>query len=658
MKFIRQVGLQDCGVCCLYNITKYYGGHIDYNKLRELTNTTKDGTSIYNLIMASKKIGFESKAYKCGINDLYKLSFPLIALIKIKDYNHFVILNDIIDDKVIIFDPIRGKINYAIDDFLSEWQKIVITYEKKGELIKEKSSYSNYLSKIFNNNKKIIIFISVLSFLLVVLNTFQSIYLKRIIDKRVDSNTFIIFLLLILFKTFVDYLRNKYLIHFNNSLNSNLTFDVYKKIFYLPQKYLHKIPVGDIISRIYDLYYINEFINTLTVSSIIDLLTVIIFLFIILFNSPIIFFITIIFLFVYFCFYVFFRKENNKLLEETKEKNYNNNSVLVDNLNGITSIKNLSLEQKVLDKQLKLYNSYMLSSYKTDKFLNKENAVNNFIESFGIILVLFIGCKLLYNNRISIGVLTYIYSLYISIFLALKNILYLDRMVINSKISFNNINSFLNIKEIKKEKIFIKEINKIEYRDYIINKTKYNIIINKGDYVLIKGYSGIGKSTMFKGLIKEVYTDNIFIDNINISNINDKSIKNNITYISQNEHLFNGTIKDNILMYKSINKKDLDKILKITLLDKVLKNKKIDINYRLEDNGNNLSGGERKKILLARALIRNTDFIILDEIFDEIDTLGEEKILNNIKKSIKKTIIVISHRCSNLSMYNKVIEVR
>lgn len=660
MRFIRQVGLQDCGVCCLYNITKYYGGYVDYNKLREMTDTSKDGTSIYNLIIASNKIGFNSKAYKCNINDLHILSLPLIALIKIKEYNHFVIIKDIIDDKVELFDPIRGKIKYTIDEFIGEWQNVVITFEKKGDLIKEKSSYSNYIKDIFEKNKRLIIYISTMSFLLVILNTFYSFYLKRILDKSVKSNTFMLFLIIMIFKSFLDYSRNKLLINFNHSLNSNLTCNVYKKIFYLPQKYHHKVPVGDIISRIYDLYYINDFINTLTVSSIIDLLTIFIFLFLILINNPIIFLITIIFIFVYIGFYVFFRNDNNNLLEEVKEKNNYNNSVLVDNLNGITSIKNLNIEQKIIDKQLKFYNSYIISSYKNQNFINKENSIYSFIESFCTIFILFLGCKLLYNNKLTIGELTYIYSLYISIFISIKNILYLDKMIINSKISFNNINNFLNLKtENKDEKISIKDIQNIKFEEYLINNRRYNISINKGEYILIHGISGIGKSTLFKSLIKEINNsqNNIFINDININKINDKSIKNSITYISQNEYIFNGTIKDNILMYKNINKKELNKILKICLVDKVLKNKKIDINYKLEDNGNNLSGGERKKILLARALARGTDFIILDEVFDEIDIKGEEKILNNIKNNMNKTIIVISHRCSNISTYNKVIEV-
>ena len=108
-------------------------------------------------------------------------------------------------------------------------------------------------------------------------------------------------------------------------------------------------------------------------------------------------------------------------------------------------------------------------------------------------------------------------------------------------------------------------------------------------------------------------------------------------------------------MYKNVKKKELDKVLKITLLDKVLKDRNISLDYILEENGHNLSGGERQKILLARTLLRNTDFIILDETMNEIDIESERRIIENIKTEYDKTLILISHRKSNNDLFNKTV---
>ena len=79
MIYIKQDGIKDCGITCLYNIIKFYKGNISIEKLRELTNTNENGTSIYNLINASNKLGLEAKAYECELNDLSNVDFPIIA---------------------------------------------------------------------------------------------------------------------------------------------------------------------------------------------------------------------------------------------------------------------------------------------------------------------------------------------------------------------------------------------------------------------------------------------------------------------------------------------------------------------------------------------------------------------------------------------------
>ena len=110
-------------------------------------------------------------------------------------------------------------------------------------------------------------------------------------------------------------------------------------------------------------------------------------------------------------------------------------------------------------------------------------------------------------------------------------------------------------------------------------------------------------------------------------------------------------------MYKNAKKVEIEKALKVSTLDKVLKKKNINLDYIIEENGINLSGGERQKLLIARALLRETDMIVFDETMNEIDVETERKILENIKNEYKKTIVLISHRLNNKDLFNKVIEI-
>ena len=145
----------------------------------------------------------------------------------------------------------------------------------------------------------------------------------------------------------------------------------------------------------------------------------------------------------------------------------------------------------------------------------------------------------------------------------------------------------------------------------------------------------------------------ILIDDIDIKDLDLSFIRENITYIGQNESLFPGTILKNLELVES-SKEKIEKVSKITLLDKFMERNNIDYNYQIEENGSNLSGGERKKLILARGLLHFKDVLILDEVFNEISILEEREILENIFAEYKdKIVIMISHRNSNTNLFNK-----
>ena len=663
MKYIKQEGLRDCGVCCLFNIIRYYGGYINIEKLRQMTQTNENGTSIYNLVKAANELGFNSKAYRCGINDFHSLTFPIIAFIKLNEFNHFVIVKSIGIDKINVFDPIRGDKVYEIDDFLKEWQNIIITFDKNSELVKERDYYVNYLLCLIKDNKNLMIFLLLLSFICVCFGFIITIFLKNLFDKNILLSSFFVFLFFLIIKTFFEYIKSKVSLYLNNKIDLSLSYKIYDKIYSLPISYHHNRPVGDIASRINDIYSVEEFINTFTVSSIIDAFFIIIVLFVCLFIRFRIFFILLLITFLYLFTYYLFRGKHDIYLNSVKEKGANLNSSFIENILGIDTINNLNIQERIISKQKNIKLSYLNSYNKFISFISLQSLVLNLIESSGTIIIMLSGYKLLNNKIITVGELSMIYSMFILYFSSIKNLIILDKSFIESNISFKRIHTLLNIDNKKEEGVIIKKINSIVFENisYSYNETKVlnniNLEINKGDFLLVEGRSGRGKSTIFKLLNKELELKegNILINNKDIKNIKSNSIKNNICYVSQNEYLFNDSIKNNIVMYKNVKKKELDKVLKITLLDKVLKDRNISLDYILEENGHNLSGGERQKILLARTLLRNTDFIILDETMNEIDIESERRIIENIKTEYDKTLILISHRKSNNDLFNKTV---
>ena len=172
---------------------------------------------------------------------------------------------------------------------------------------------------------------------------------------------------------------------------------------------------------------------------------------------------------------------------------------------------------------------------------------------------------------------------------------------------------------------------------------------------MLVGSSGCGKSTILK-LLKQYYkSHSIYIKNKKLKNIN---LKNSITYISQDEYLFTDTLYNNITMYKNVSDKELNKVIDICELRPIINRTNLGFNMLIEENGFNLSGGEKQRIMLARALLKNFEILIIDEGLNQVDINLERKILKNIFKKYKdKTIIVVSHRLDNLDLFDNLIRI-
>ena len=668
-KYERQHGIKDCGVTCLYNIIKYYNGNISMSKLRRLTKTNENGTNVYNIVNASNSLGLKAEAYKCEFNDLSKIKLPIIAHIKLDNkFDHFVILEKINNEKIIVQDPIRGKVVYDDISFKKEWTGSIITFDKMNNLVKEKQNgaFINLKSYIFLY-KKILLFFLVLTILASLFSLLNSFYLSSLYNQKNNYHIVLfLFLLFSVFKIITDYIRNSIVFDFDNNFDSKLTNNIYKKILSLPLKYHHSRPVGDIMSRVNDLSSIKEFINFVSFSLITDFLFVIIIFIIIFFINKLLFLLLIIFALSYMFVYLLFRDKIYSMSLILKEKNSEVNSYLIESILGIDTIKNFNIEKERKLRFKSKYNNLLKLNVKYNKFILSIELFQNFIMTISNVFILFVGIKLVNKGLLLFSNLIIINSLLIYFFISLKNIIYFDRILIDSKNSYNRLEDLLDEEEDNNNKSNFNFNNNIEFKNVAYSYDSYNIFenlsfnIDKGDFVFVKGDSGVGKSTLFKILTKQIndYKGKVIIDNTNIKNLSLNDIRNNICFVSQNEIIFTDTILNNITLFKEVAKKELEKVIRITGIDKFLKEKNISLNFLLEENGHNMSGGERQRILLARALLQNKKILILDETTNGIDTLSEENIVRKVKEEYDVTLILISHRYDNLKLFNKVFEIK
>ena len=673
-EYVLQDSKYDCGIASLITIYLQYGINISKERILELVNID-EGVSAYDLINASNILGIPARGVKGSLKDLAKDMLPCIAhIIKDESYYHYIVIleNNYKNKTLICMDPAEGIVELSYESFNNSTTGIFILF-LKSELKKEKDKrFKKVLINILKDNKKIITFITILSLLFIILSISYNYYIKSIIDvlnkKSIAylSIVFFIFFSIYLFKNLINYLKNKLVINLNMKLDKKETKKVTTHIISLPYSFFTKRTTGELSSVICDIENFKTIIEKIFITCIIDTLVII---------SIIIFLISYSFIFsiiyiIFFIFIIFYSYKNetkfNNKYQKLKNDKIKFNSCLINILSAFDTIKNLHIEKNIINKVNNNYKDVLNTNkdYLNSSF-NYSFVINNLVEIFYLILI-FLSAILVLHNKINVLDLVLFSNLF---YFAISYMLNISEIILSYRIYQSSINKVLDILDIEKEEfneVKINNIRNIMFQDvsFILNNKNIlnNVTLNikKKDKVFITGKSGIGKSTLIKILLKyfKASKGKILIDNIDIKYLDLEFIRNNITYVSQQEVLFNDTIKNNFKVVTESSRL-INKAIKTCLVDKIFKNKKINSNYIIEENGNNLSGGERKKLIIARALLKAKSVIVFDESFNEIDVQEERIILKNIFKNYPKLIVIlISHRKNNLNLFNNIYELK
>lgn len=678
--FVKQEGIKDCGVASLQMIIKYYKGQIPMELLRELIETTKSGTTAYHLVEGAKTLGFDCRGIKCESYEEIsnKILLPAIAHVTIDEtYNHYVVIYEIDKKKkkILVADPASKMKKMSFDDFNDIWNNILIIMYPVRNLPFFKNKYTTFplILKLLKNSKKELINMLLLSLFLTAFSIFTSFYFKYIIDgisymktKEYFLFIFFIFLSVYILKIITDFFRNKILIYFNQKTDAILTTQTFKQIILLPYNYYCNRSTGEIISRINDLNAVREVISKVAYTLFIDLpLTLFAFLFL-LFVSSKLFLIAFLLLLFYILNVIIFRPLFKKYINLIQEKKGEVTSYMVESISGFETVKGANIEEKVIKKFEYKYAQLLVKLKKFEEIINYQYLFKELINNIGFLLIIYYGSILVINHELTIGQLLTFNALLAYFLGPIRNVIDLDSSIREAK---NAIKRILELFYEQKDNGVIKNAKpsnvKIRNLNYTYNDRNYilkniSLEIKESEKVLIIGKSGSGKSTLLKILMKyyKVNRGQVFINDIDINDYNRKNYKEKIAYVSQNEMLFTDTLEGNLCLNND-DKGAMLEIAKICEVDKIIKNINTGYKTLIEENGNNISGGEKQRIVLARILLKPFELLIIDEGLNQMDIQLERRVLTKIMdKYSDKTIIVVTHRMENMDLFDKIIEIK
>jgi ABC-type bacteriocin/lantibiotic exporter with double-glycine peptidase domain len=664
---VYQEETSDCGVACLLSIIRYYNGDANLETLRMDSNTTNKGVSAYDLIKCAQKNGFNAIGYK-DIN-ISKYKLPCILHIKInQSLTHFVVLYEINNKTYSIMDPAKGLIKLAKNELLEKFTGNLIVLDPLGDLPKKKNK--NIIKKELINQiksfKSKIIKILLLETVFIILSLTSSFYIKIYNYPKYIIILSILFIFISIFTESISYLINKKIYNLENKINFNLADYFFNHILKLPLKYLHLKDPGEIVKRANEISIINEILINLIISTILEgliILSILPIIFNLSLEVTIIILITNLLITIMSMFNVKKLNRESKLAIDTSTE-YNN--ILIDGIYGLTSIKHSCSELYLKNKLSVNLKDKLLKEKKYSLSLKKYNTLKLSILSLSRILINLYLVNKIYQQKFTFEEFLIIITLIEIILSSSSNIVESFMELSFIKNLFNKANDFYNIplsnivsnKNFRNGDIKFKNINYNYISNYPLIKN-FTTTIKQGEKVIIKGESGTGKSTLCKLLYQEIneFSGKISIGNLNIKTIDSIDYQNNVVYSSQVEKIFSASIKENILLGKEIEKERLDKIIETCELNRVLKKRVLGLDTMLFSGGEELSGGERQLIILARALTRNFNILILDETLSEVNDELEDKILKNIFKTYKdKTIIYVTHK-NNKNYFSRVINV-
>ncbi|MBC1340714.1 ATP-binding cassette domain-containing protein [Listeria welshimeri] len=676
-KHIMQNGEFDCGIACVESILYYLNCPVEKSYLKKILNFNEksiDLRVIYNFFeeAGARPSIQEFKEKNDGLTGkVQEELFPAIALIETGELiEHFVIIYEMNSKKIIISDPARTRIETKeTKEFLKKISYLIVLSEK--ENIKDNwpppvNSAFTILPFIKKYRKNILAILaqSIIASALGIMGTF---YMGMVIDiyqssinKNTFINTIIVFALVFLFIGFmqnmINKIKNKTTIRNALSLEKDIISNYFTHIFRMKPDNFHYKKSGDLLSRIDDIVSLINIVIELFVGMIINV-TVCLFSIVILFifNYQMSIFIVSCSFLIIFVIRRYFRLIYESNYDSMQEYSAFN-TVVIDSLESMKSIKALSLENLFFEKVSKQLNSFLNITFRLNNLIINNSFINQFIGIFVNIVVITFGIVLVFQKEMSLGELSIFVSLCAFYLASIQNIALSQNEWEKVLVSYHRIKSIFETTQIEGDDRdfigYIDEINNIELINFSLYQSENTLLKNvnlKIDFsqnkILLLGDSGVGKSSLVQCFNKfnDSYKGELLINTTNIKNISILEVRQKIIYISSNENLINGTILENLSLDKKLRKARLYQVCKdFGLLDLILSFPN-GFNHPIISNGENLSSGQKQRVAIARAVLKQPKIIILDESLSNIDERSRREIFENLEHYGIKLIYISHH---------------
>lgn len=690
--FYKQPDTKDCGPTCLRIVSKYYGKSISLQQIRNLSETTREGSSLLGLSDAAENLGFRSMGVQIDFNTLKEeVPFPCVAH---WNKNHFVVVYKIDkNNKVYISDPSYGLITYTREEFIRSWigenanenteEGIVLILETtpaffQTEFDAEESKASfTFLSKYLLKYKSLVIQLAIGLLGGSLLSLIFPFLTQSIVDVGIqnqDINFIYVVLLaqimLFLGRMGIETIRSWILLHLSARINISIISDFFIKLMRLPISFFDTRMTGDIMQRINDHHRIEQLLTSSSLNTLFSLVNLIIFSIVLLFYDYRLFLVYLVGAVLYIGWISFFLKKRKELDYKRFSQVSQEQSKVIELINGMQEIKMHNAEkQKRWDwefLQVKLF-KIRIKSLSLEQW---QSVGGNFINQMKDILVSFLSAKLVLSGNLTLGMMLSVQYIIGQLNSPLLQLIDFIKQTQDAKISLERLGEIHDKDdEEDKNEQYVTDVPKkdIEIRDisfrYIGSDVpvfeNLSLTIPYQQTTAIVGASGSGKTTLLKLLMKFYDPDQgeIKIGSTNMKNISPRYWRDHCGVVMQEGYVFNDTIANNIAVGEDhIDKQKLRRAVEIANIKEFIESLPLSYNTKIGNEGVGISGGQKQRLFIARAVYKSPEYILFDEATSALDANNEKVIMENLEQFFKgKTAVVIAHRLSTVRHADKII---
>lgn len=689
--FYKQLDAMDCGPTCLRMIAKHYGRNYSVQTLRERSHITRQGVSLLGTSDAAESIGFRTMGVRIGLDQLAKETpLPCIAHWK---QNHFVVIYKITRSHVHVADPAHGHIKYTREEFMQQWastksegepQGICLLleptpdfYNQEGET-RDKKTFRFLFSYVRPYGKFItqLILGMLLGALLQLIFPFLT---QAIVDIGISNQdlgfiTLILIAQLVLFisQASVEFIRSWILLHISTRVNINLISDFLIKLMKLPIGFFDSKMIGDLMQRIGDHTRIENFLTVSSLNILFSMVTLVVFGIVLAIYSLKILLIFLIGSGLYIAWVLLFMKKRREVDYKRFAQMADNQSNLIQLITGMQEIKLNNCEKQKRWDWEKIQARLFKVNIKGLALNQYQQAGAVFFNQTKNILIIFIAAEAVVRGDMTLGMLVAVQYIIGQLNSPIDQMITFFRSAQDAKISLERLGEIHqkdeeeNPEEPKVSTLPARRslaVRGVTFRyagshsDPVLKDISFEIPENK--VTAIVGASGSGKTTLVKLLLGFYPPENgeVKVGELNIRNINSSFWRRQCGAVMQDGFIFSDTIARNIAVSDEyIDREKLLHAVHVANIQDFIESLPLAYNTKIGQEGTGLSQGQKQRILIARAVYKNPEFLFFDEATNALDANNERVIMEKLDEFFKgKTAVVVAHRLSTVTSADQII---